>query len=146
MRAFAVGCLGIWLAAVAPAQERAEGWRLSPPPLRDAVRATVEGQLHALRARKFDDAYGLAASGIRRQFTAPVFAAMIRRGYPALLEHRRFESGVVRDDRQRHAQVIYTVFDSAGTAHTYRYRLVQEEGRWRIEGVVAATPDKPRGI
>ncbi|MBI2514021.1 MAG: DUF4864 domain-containing protein [Opitutae bacterium] len=147
MRGWVVAFLGIWLAtATAGAPERAESWRLSPAETRDAVRATVAAQLQALRAGKFDAAYALAASGIRRQFTAPGFAAMLRRGYPALLEHRRFEAGLVRGDRERHAQVTFTVYDAADTAKDYRYTLVNEDGRWLIEGVVAGRAEPSRGI
>lgn len=122
--------------AVAGAGE-APALRLSPKPIRDAVRATVEGQLNAIRAGKFDEAYQFAASGVRRQFTSAVFAAMLRRGYPALVAHRRFEAGVVRDDRGAAAQVVYVVFDANDTGKAFRYSLVEEAGRWRIAGVVA---------
>lgn len=147
MRVWVAAFLGIWLAtAAAGAPGRAESWRLSPAETRDAVRAAVTGQLRALRAGKLDAAYEFAASGIRRQFTAPVFAAMLRRGFPALLEHRRFEAGLVRDDRERHAQVDFTVYDSADSAKDYRYTLVNENGRWLIEGVLALRSQKRTGI
>lgn len=146
MRALALAFLAVGFATAVAASERGDVWRLSPIPVRDAVRATVEGQLRALRAEKFGEAYEFAASGIRRQFTAPVFAAMIRRGYPMLLRHRRFEAGLVRDDRERHAQVTYTLYDSAVEARYFRYTLVSENGRWLIEAVVAADPEKSPGI
>jgi hypothetical protein len=145
MRTLALAFLGLWLATVTVAQDRPT-WRFSPKPVREAVQATVEGQLQALRAGKFDEAYTLAAQRLRRQFTPPVFAAMIRRGYPALLAHQRFEAGLVRDDRENHAQVTYTLFDARGDASHFRYTLVNEDGRWRIEGVVATAPETPARI
>lgn len=111
-------------------------WRLSPKPIRDAVRATVEGQLGAIRAEKFEEAYRFAASGIQRQFTPAVFAAMLRRGYPAIVAHQRFEAGVVHDDRAQRAEVVYMVFDAKERGKAFRYALVEEAGRWRIAGVV----------
>jgi hypothetical protein len=146
MRTLALAFLGLWLAAVTVAQENSESWRFSPKPIRESVCATVEGQLLALRAGKFDEAYAFAAHRIRRQFTLPVFAAMIRRGYPAQLAHQRFEAGLVRDNRDRRAQVVYSLFDAGGGASHFRYELLHEEGRWRIESVVATTPDKQTGI
>ncbi|MBX3736658.1 MAG: DUF4864 domain-containing protein [Candidatus Didemnitutus sp.] len=136
----------LFVAAFAIAQaDDAPAWRLSSKPVRDAVRATVEGQLDAIRAGKFDEAYRFAASGIQRQFSPAVFAAMLRRGYPAVVAHRRFELGVVRDDRGGRAQVVCVVFDAKNAGKAFRYSLVAEEGRWRIAGVVAdsAEPDRP---
>lgn len=142
------GRIILLLLAAAVAWVRAEdapALRLSPRPVRDAVRATVEGQLAAIRAGKWDDAYQFAAAAIQRQFPPPVFAAMLRRGYPALVGHRRFEAGVVRDDRARRAEVVYVVFDARDGAKAFRFSLIAEDGRWRITGVVAdsAEPDKP---
>ena len=102
--------------------------------------------MQAFRAGKFDEAYTFAGSGIRRQFSPPVFAATIKRGYAPLMAQRKFEAGLVRDDRERHAQVIYTVSDARGRETSFRYLLVNEEGRWLIEGVTASGPEKRTGI
>ncbi len=146
MRALAFAFLATGMAMFALAQPSAETWRLSPQATRDAVRETVEAQIGALRAGKFAEAYEFAASGIRRQFTPPVFAALLKRGYPAMLDHRRFEAGTVRDDRDRRAQVVYTFIDARDTERRYRYTLVRENDRWLIEGVVPARPDKQLSI
>jgi hypothetical protein len=145
MRALAFGFLAICMATVVLAEPAAE-WRLSPKATRDAVRGTVEAQIAALRAGKFAEAYELAASGIRRQFTPAVFAAMLKRGYPPIVADWRFEAGTVRDDRERHAQVVYTFIDARETERRYRYTLVMENGRWLVEGVVPALPDKQPSI
>lgn len=146
MRALAFAFFATWVATFALAQSTAETWRLSPQSTRDAVRGTVEAQIAALRAGKFVEAYDFAASGIRRQFTPPVFAAMLKRGYPAIIDHRRFEAGTVRDDRDRRAQVVYTFIDARDTERRYRYTLVRENDRWLIEGVMPALPDKQPSI
>ena len=44
---------------------------------RKAIVAVVESQLAAFRASDFDKAYGFAAQGLRQQFTAARFTAMI---------------------------------------------------------------------
>ncbi len=114
-----------------------DDWRVGTKALREAVCNTLEGQLRALRQRDFDKAYDLAAESIKARFTPAVFAAMIRRGYPALLRHVREEPGVVREDGAGHAVVVVTVIDQLNQRTNFRYILVDEESGWRIEGVVA---------
>lgn len=113
-----------------------DNWRRSPKPIREAVRATVEAQLSAIRENNFDLAYEFASAGIRARFTPTVFAAMIRRGYPALVRHTQADVGAVRDDGNNRARVSVTVFDRLNRGTNYRYLLVQEKAGWRIEGVV----------
>lgn len=122
------------------AEEQRPSGRISPREIREGVRTTVEGQLGALRANRFEIAYEYAARGIRRQFSAAVFAEMLRRGYPALLEHKRAELGLVRDNGDGRAVVDVDVFDGAAKLARYRYQLVLERGGWRIEGVVLVRP------
>ncbi|MBA4136105.1 MAG: hypothetical protein C0518_02170 [Opitutus sp.] len=121
-------------------EETRRGGRLSPREIRDGVRSTVEGQLGALRAGKLAIAYEFAARGLRRQFSAEVFAEMIRRGYPALVEHTRAEFGLVRDDGAGRAALDVTVFDGRDRPARFHYQLVQERAGWRIEGVIATRP------
>ena len=110
--------------------------RLSSRKTRDEVRAVVEAQLAALRAGDFEAAYDFASAGIRRQFDARLFAAMIRRGYPALLRPGQSDLGIVRDDGADQAQILVTVTDRQGRSTVYRYLLEKEEAGWRISGVV----------
>ncbi|MDI1319432.1 MAG: DUF4864 domain-containing protein [bacterium] len=110
--------------------------RLSPKKIRDEVRAVVEAQLAALRTGDFETAYGFAAEGIRRQFDARLFAAMIKRGYPALLRPGQSDLGVVRDNGAGLAQILVTVTDRQNRSTVYRYILDKAEAGWRISGVV----------
>ncbi len=118
--------------------------RLSPRKIREEVKAVVEAQLAALQAGDFATAYDCAARGIKRQFDERLFAAMIRRGYPALLRPGQTDLGVVRDDGEGAAQLLVTVTDRQNRITVYRYWLAQEEAGWRISGVV---PEQrpPRG-
>jgi hypothetical protein len=120
------------------------GMRLSPKKVRDEARAVVAAQLAALRTGDFATAYDLAARGIRRQFDDRLFAALIRRGYPALLRPGHSDVGLVRDDGQGTAQVAVTITDKQSRSTVYRYWLVQEEAGWRISGVVLEQKP-PRG-
>ena len=110
--------------------------RLSPKKVRDEVRTVVEAQLTALQAGDFATAYGFAARGIKRQFDERLFAAMIRRGYGALLKPDKTDVGVVRDDGEGAAQVGVTVTDRQNHSTIYRYWLVKEDDTWRISGVM----------
>jgi hypothetical protein len=134
------------LAAVRLGAQDDEGFRLAPRAVRDAARATVAGQLDAFRAGDFGRAYGLAARGIRRQFREEVFAEMIRRGYPALPDHRRADLGVVRDNREGRARVEVTLTDGDGRTGRLLYQLVEEDAGWRVEGVVTLPPARPGDI
>lgn len=148
MKAWCALLLGCLL-AVTPlaASERATDaeWRLSERAVREAVRATVSAQLAALQREDFSAAYAWAAEGIRRQFTEPVFAAMIRRGYPELLRHESAELGVVRDSGDGRASVVATVRPERGPGVRYRYLLQLEEGRWRVAGVLVDERPPERG-
>lgn len=114
-----------------------DDWRRSPKPVREATKAAVEGQLSAIRENDLVKAYGFASAGIRARFTQEVFAAMIRRGYPALLQHTQVEVGAVRDDGQHRAFVSVAVFDRRNQRTDFRYNLVEEETGWKIDGVVS---------
>jgi hypothetical protein len=127
--------LGVWFFSGMFAFAAEPELRLSPRKIRDEVRAVVEGQLAALQAGDFATAYGLAAQGIRRQFDERLFAAMIRRGYPALLRQDKTDLGVVRDNGADEAQVVVTVTDKLNRSMVYRYMLRKEAAGWRISGV-----------
>ena len=113
-----------------------DGWRRSPKSVREAVRATVEGQLAAIRENNYAKAYEYASAGIRARFAPAVFAAMIRRGYPALARHTRYDIGAVQDDGKRRATVSVTVNDRLNQSTSYRYLMIEEDAGWRIDGAV----------
>lgn len=142
-------CLLGWLlavtAAAAPERGSEAEWRLSDRAVREAVRASVSAQLAALQREDFAAAYAWAAEGIRRRFTEPVFAAMIRRGYPGLPGHVSAELGVVRDSGDGRASVVATVRPERGPSVRYRYLLQREEGRWRVAGVLVDERPPERG-
>ena len=110
--------------------------RLSPKPIRDAVHAVVEAQLDALRSGNFEAAYELASNGIKAQFDVRLFTALIRRGYPILLQANEADLGVVRDRDGEIAQMTVSMLDRQKRNTVYRYWLVKEGARWRINGVV----------
>ena len=124
--------LGAWVGPAATSDD----WRRSPKSVREAVRATVEGQLAAIREDNFVKAYDFASQGIRARFAPAVFAAMIRRGYPALVRHTQADVGSVRDYEYHRAVVSVTVSDRLDRRKSYRYLMIEEAGALRIDGVV----------
>ncbi len=89
-----------------------------------------------MRREDFPAAYALASLGIKQQFRPPVYEQMIRRGYPALLRHRRAELGVVQDSGAGRAAVPVILHPAEGAKARYRYHLVREDGAWRVNGVM----------
>jgi Domain of unknown function (DUF4864) len=118
--------------------------RLSPKKIRDEVHATVETQLNALREGNFEAAYELASAGIRAQFDLRLYAALIRHGYPVLLQANEADLGIVRDRNEEVAQVTVSMLDRQKRTIVYSYWLVKEEAGWRINGVVLEQKP-PRG-
>jgi hypothetical protein len=110
-------------------------WRVSPKEIRDEVHAVVDAQLTALRSGDFAAAYALAARGIKVRFDERLFAAMMRRGYAPLLRANEADIGIVRDLRGEQAQVSVALEDGRKQSVVYRYWLVREDGKWRVNGV-----------
>lgn len=109
---------------------------LSSKTVRAEVRAVVEAQLAALREEDFEAAYALASSAIKAQFDVRLFAALIRRGYPTLLQPTEVDVGTVRDKGGETAQATVSLVTRQKRTVVYTYRLVKEEAGWRINGVV----------
>ena len=127
----------VWLTASLTVQAAlGDTWPRSAKPVREAVKATVEAQLEAIREGDFTRAYGYASEGIQRQFSPAVFTAMLKRGYPAIVRHTRADFAGVRDDGEGSARVEVTVTDRLNRSTDYRYFLTKEAAGWRIEGVV----------
>lgn len=139
---FALLLLGVGVAHAAPG----DNWRRSPKSVREGVKATVEGQLAAIRENNYLKAYEFASTGVRVRFAPAVFAAMIRRGYSALARHTQADIGAVRDDENHRASASVTVTDRLNRSTNYRYLLVEEEAGWRIEGVISEQTDPRREI
>ena len=109
-------------------------FKASTPGVRSQVIAVIAGQLAAFRSGDIQEAYGYASAGLRAQFPAGTFAAIVRENYPSIWASTRAEFGIVRDDGTR-ATVLVQVFsepDSVG----YDYGLLRERGGWKIGSVV----------
>jgi ketosteroid isomerase-like protein len=110
--------------------------KLSVRPVRDEVRAVVEAQLAAFRQDDYAAAFALAAAEIRARMSVRVYEAMVKRGYPALARHQRADLSLPRDDGAGHAEVLVTLSDATAHRTVFRYRLMVENGAWRVSGLV----------
>ena len=118
----------ILLAAPALAQERSE--------LRDAEEPVMR-QLEAFRRDDYDTAYGFASASIRELFDRQAFERMVRRGYPAIA---RSAFAVITERTlasDGHAYLRLKIAGADGSSIDAVYEMVYEDGRWRINGVVA---------
>jgi hypothetical protein len=100
------------------------------------IGATVSAQLDAFARDDIVTAYGLTSASFRRTFDVGVFAQLIRRDYPYLLEssgHRLDECWAIG----RRGYILVGV--RVGPVETVlRYDVSEEPGAgWRIDGAVA---------
>jgi hypothetical protein len=94
-------------------------------------------QLEAFRQDDYDTAYGFASATIRELFDRQAFEHMVRRGYPviarstfaAVTERMRGPDG--------HVYLRLKIVGADGSTIDAVYEMVHEDGRWRINGVVA---------
>jgi len=97
---------------------------------------TVLGQIDAFKRDDFTAAYRFASSTIKQQFDREAFERMVRGGYPEIAapaEARVLDQGAASTGRE---YVILRVRGKSGTAVEALYELVQEDGDWKIDGVV----------
>ena len=103
---------------------------------------TVLDQLAAFRRGDFGAAYGFASATIRTQFTLEAFQEMVTRGYAPIARSAR---GTVLGTRlldAQHGYVEIRVVGQDGQSIDALYELVDEQGEWKINGVLTR-PTEP---
>ncbi|RAH98978.1 DUF4864 domain-containing protein [Acuticoccus sediminis] len=102
----------------------------------DAVRATILGQMNALRAGDAESAYAYAAPDLKRLFpTAERFISMVRKGYAPVTHASapRFLRSQSKADGTFAQEVAFR--DNEGQPWRALYMLArQPDGEWRITG------------
>ncbi len=113
-------------------------WRLAPRPVREAVLASVRGQLTAFRADDYARAFQYQSLGLRHNFAGPSgFRAQITGGYPEFAHSRRVQFGpVVADRTQQRAAVVVTVAGQNGYQAQGLFLMVREDKIYHVGGVV----------
>ena len=101
----------------------------------DAGRVVMQ-QLEAFRRDDFDTAFTFASSTIHDMFDRARFEAMVRGGYPEIAQSVR---ATIDGSKRGDAGELYLfvrVHGVNGRAVEAVYEMVNEDGRWRINGVV----------
>lgn len=112
------------------------------PATEAAVAAPVAAQLDALAAGDFVAAYAQASPFFRTVVPQERFEALIRDGYPELLDvaARRLEGCTVLN---RRAALVVTVTTTPGARRTLAYELSDTDEGWRIDGAQDMAPPRP---
>jgi hypothetical protein len=120
------------------------GPRTCDPSEATGMVGTVAAQLDALGAGDFTSAYGWASPFFRRLVTAEAFEALIRDGYPELLDvaARRFEGCSIRG---RRGTLVVAITARSGARRVLAYELGEEADGWRIDGAGDIEPPRPAG-
>ena len=125
--------LPVLVAALAYSAAAAE---LSPStaPMKEKLHSVIRQQLEAFRRNDFAGAYKFAAQGIKDQFPAAEFEAMVKKGYPLIAESTDVIFGITLDDGDR-AVVNVQVIGKGKTSGMFQYLLERNGTEWRIAGV-----------
>ena len=130
--------LASWLAAGGVVLLVLAGAGRGPQPADQAaaMTRTVLDQLAAFRRDDWAAAYAFASSGIQAQFGAEAFRAMVTQGYAPIARSRTATVGRVEALDGRHGLVEVRVEGENGETIDALYELVEEQGAWRVNGVV----------
>jgi hypothetical protein len=106
----------------------------TPPPAPHQLYAVVEQHLAAFRAADYSSAYRQTASGVQQKFTAPQYAAMIRRDYGDIATARWIEFGFVKVNGPTASLQVF-IRQRSGGVRTFLYSLIAEGDSWKIDSV-----------
>ena len=117
-----------------------------------AMAHTVVEQLAAFRRGDWTAAYAFASSAIQAQFGPEAFRAMVTRGYAPIARSTTVTVGRVEVLDGRRGLVEVRVEGENGETVDALYELVEEQGAWRVNGVLTRpvergpTASRPRRI
>jgi len=134
------GLVAVWLLLLAAAPAAAQATDVEPRAA--AMQKVVLEQLAAFRRGDWATAYGFASESIRAQFSPEAFRRMVTRGYAAIAGSAsatvlRTEAG---DPQQGYVEV--RVYGQTGETIDALYELVDEQGAWKVNGVIAKPAEK----
>jgi hypothetical protein len=97
---------------------------------------TVLDQLAAFRRDDWTGAYAFASASIQAQFGPEAFRAMVTQGYAQIARSRAATVGRVESLDSHHGLVEVRVEGENGETIDALYELVEEQGAWRVNGVM----------
>jgi ABC-type transporter MlaC component len=101
-----------------------------------AMARTVLDQLAAFRRGDWAAAYAFASSAIRARFGPEDFRAMVTQGYAAIARSASAAVGRVEALDGQRGLVEVRVEGENGETIDALYELVEEQGAWRVNGVM----------
>lgn len=97
----------------------------------------VMRQLEAFRREDYDTAYGFASSSIRELFDRQAFEQMVKGGYPEIAQSASAHVTESRVEDDGHVYLRIKISGKNGKNIEALYDMIWEDGRFRINGVVA---------
>lgn len=101
--------------------------------LKFGIKNVVEQHVLAIRSGKLDDAYALTAKRFRRITSKEDFSSFISR-HEVLAENKEVSISAPRVKRNV-GTIEGTATAKSGTAREIRFRLVKENGDWKIDAI-----------
>ena len=99
------------------------------------IEANISAQIQAFKADDFATAFTFASPNIQRMFGDPDnFGVMVRRGYPMVWRPAEVRFLELREVAGTLWQKVM-ITDGDGRVHLLDYQMIQQEGRWKINGV-----------
>ncbi|HXC61370.1 MAG TPA: DUF4864 domain-containing protein [Nitrospiria bacterium] len=131
--------LSVFLVGLSNAQGTAQ-----TKPQEEKIRSVIQQQLNAFNRDDYDAAYSLASRHIQTEFSRPEFEQMVKNGYPQIARSSRamFEKIAFLETESR-AVATVTITGLDRITITADYRIVWEDGKWRIDGVMIIDQQMP---
>jgi len=106
-------------------------------PQEQEIRSVIQQQLDAFNRKDYDTAYSFASRHIQAKFSRPEFEEMVKDGYPQIAKSRRvvFDKIAFSETANR-AVATVTITGLDRITITANYRMVLEDGKWKIDGVM----------
>jgi phage-related baseplate assembly protein len=119
----------------------AAGWGAEPA--EEGMIRVIMDQLQAFRRGDFAAAYAHASSGIQARFALAAFQQMVTGGYPAIARSARAEVRDAEETAPGHGMVVLRIAGQDGDVVDALYEMIEEDGAWRIAGVVTRPVTEP---
>jgi len=111
-----------------------------PAPVRAAIEVTIGAQLDAFADDDVAGAFSYASEAFRAQTDVASFERLITGAFPAVADPVSFSVGRCRSERAS-AQVLIAVVGADGGRMGLVYDMVDEAGRWAIDGARQTSAD-----
>ena len=114
----------------------AQAIKIKTTPQEEKIRSVIRQQLDAFNREDYDTAYLFASRHIQTKFSKREFEQMVKDGYPQIARAKRAAFDTIsfsETENRAMATVMVTGLDRITI--TASYRMVREDGKWKIDGV-----------